>query len=285
MEEAVRYQCREKKIYGILHHTGNGSLPSFVTLMVNGGPQMRIGPHRLYVQLARFLASQGVVSLRFDYEGIGDSEGDFLGFEHAGDSIKASIDFLSKRFSSKVNIILWSLCDGATASILFAARCHDQVMGLILCNPFILENEALARANLRYYYLRRLFEKEFWKKMVLLKLDFRESINSVVTQIRESRFFGSKNRQGSAPLGDRIVEGLEKCDIPVRIILSKGDIVATSFLDTIKSDRRLKKQFQNNRICVSIIKDADHTFIAPEAMKQMFQKTLDFLIDIQRARA
>jgi len=118
-----------------------------------------------------------------------------------------------------------------------------------------------------------------------LKLDFKESMNSVVTQIRESQFFKPNKKQGPASLGDRIVEGLKKCDIPVRIILSKGDIVATSFLDTIKSDRRLKKQFQNNRICVSSIKDADHTFIAPEAMKQMFQKTLDFLIDIQRARA
>ena len=43
-------------------------------VLLNAGIIHRIGPNRLYVQLARRLASRGHAVLRFDLAGIGDSE-------------------------------------------------------------------------------------------------------------------------------------------------------------------------------------------------------------------
>jgi alpha/beta superfamily hydrolase len=44
--------------------------PAIVCL--NAGIIHRVGPHRLYVKMARTLAAMGFVVLRFDFSGIGD---------------------------------------------------------------------------------------------------------------------------------------------------------------------------------------------------------------------
>jgi len=45
-------------------------------LIVVGGPQYRVGSHRQFVMLARFLADHGVPCMRFDYRGMGDVSGE-----------------------------------------------------------------------------------------------------------------------------------------------------------------------------------------------------------------
>ena len=46
-----------------------------------GGPQYRVGSHRQFTLMARAFAAAGYPVLRFDYRGIGDSEGESRGFE------------------------------------------------------------------------------------------------------------------------------------------------------------------------------------------------------------
>ena len=94
MEEAVQFSIANKKLYGILHYPSD-NMSNLIIIMVTGGPQTRIGSHRLYVQLARFLSKKNFLVFRFDYEGLGDSEGDFIGFRGAIPSINAAIDFAS----------------------------------------------------------------------------------------------------------------------------------------------------------------------------------------------
>jgi alpha-beta hydrolase superfamily lysophospholipase len=51
--------------------------PSPWVIFSHGFTQHRIGPGFLYVKLARYLASQGIASLRFDFSGAGESDGNF----------------------------------------------------------------------------------------------------------------------------------------------------------------------------------------------------------------
>ena len=117
--------------------------------MVIGGPQTRVGSHRLYVQLARYLTEKGISVFRFDYEGNGDSEGRWVGYKHADESIKSTINYLKKTIVSLKNIYIWSLCDGATSCLKFASENNELISGLILCNPYLHGDVGKAKTLLK----------------------------------------------------------------------------------------------------------------------------------------
>ncbi|MEO7385660.1 MAG: hydrolase 1, exosortase A system-associated, partial [Gammaproteobacteria bacterium] len=79
-ERVVTFTCEGDTLIGILHEALVPATRG--VLIVVGGPQYRIGSHRQFVLLARDLARQGIPILRFDYRGMGDSDGRFRGFEH-----------------------------------------------------------------------------------------------------------------------------------------------------------------------------------------------------------
>ena len=74
-EEVCRFGDR-KSLVGIVtlpERPDHGQdLPAIILL--NAGLAHRVGPQRLYVKMARHMASQGFAVLRFDFSGIGDSE-------------------------------------------------------------------------------------------------------------------------------------------------------------------------------------------------------------------
>jgi len=135
-------------------------------VMVVGGAQYRVGSHRQCVSLARGLASEGFASLRFDLPGLGDSPGEPLAFEQTAAHIGAAIDQLIHR-STVQQVVLWGLCDGASASLLYAqARNDPRVIGLALLNPWIASDTALAKARIKHYYGQRVLTTDFWHKLL-----------------------------------------------------------------------------------------------------------------------
>ena len=263
-------------LYGILHVPDGAVDPSVVVVLITGGPQVRIGAHRMYVQLSRFLCKYNWPSFRFDYEGMGDSEGDFIGFQYAGPSITAAIDFLKNRFKNKLNFIIWSLCDGATASALYAATHQDPIIGQILCNPLTITDQGLARSTIRHYYTKRFFNKEFLRKLFGRKLNLKDSVKSLWEVIKDTQIL-KKTKTISADeqkLPDMVIDSLHIFSKPIRIILSKDDIVASNFRDELKKTKSLKNDYKNNKIINYIISGADHTFVEPMAKKEMFSITL-----------
>ena len=285
MEEPVCFSCRDKRLFGILHLPDGIPAPSIIVLIVTGGPQVRAGAHRLYVNLSRFLCENNWPSLRFDYEGMGDSEGDFVGFQYAVPSINAAMNFLHNRFNTEVKFILWSLCDGATAAALYAPTHQEHINGMVLCNPLTITDEGLARSTLKHYYVKRIFDKEFLHKLAAFKLDLRCTLKGLWRTLKDALNIGLKNRmidrdETKQKLPDIVFHSLHNFSKPVRIILSTDDIVASNFQDELKRNRSLEKDYQRKKIINQIIQGADHTFTDPRAKKEMFSITLQSLNDI-----
>ncbi len=136
-------------------------------LIVVGGPQYRIGAHRHFVTLARQLAAAGIPSLRFDHRGLGDTGLPLQPFEDLDDDIAAGIQALLAAQAGLEGVVLWGLCDAASASLLYVARRTDaRVRALALLNPWVRSPAGEARARIQHYYWERLRSADFWRKLL-----------------------------------------------------------------------------------------------------------------------
>ena len=121
METPVTFECEGSVLMGIL------SIPDTpprrgVVFVVADGPQYRAGVQRQFVTLARAMEQSGYAALRFDYRGMGDSEGVHRGFEHVNADIKAAIDALLAHCSSIEEVVLWGECDSSAAVLFYAYK-------------------------------------------------------------------------------------------------------------------------------------------------------------------
>jgi uncharacterized protein len=139
--EAIRFPNRAGlTLFGTLHRaaTPGAGLPCVVLL--SPGVKMRVGPGRLYVPLTRMLNELGYTVLRFDFFGLGDSEGelqetmlaDVYNHIEVGryvDDTLAALDWLRSAQGFK-QFVLGGLCGGAITALL-AARREPSVVGLL----------------------------------------------------------------------------------------------------------------------------------------------------------
>jgi hypothetical protein len=109
-------------------------LPVFV--FFNAGLLHRVGPHRLYVHLARDLSRMGFSSLRVDLAGKGDSPSR-PGFINHQQSAAADYKEILRVLESRLApgpLVLAGLCSGADDAIRLAPN-DSRVVGLLLLDP------------------------------------------------------------------------------------------------------------------------------------------------------
>ncbi|MGH8854477.1 MAG: hydrolase 1, exosortase A system-associated [Telluria sp.] len=262
---AVRFACQGEDLFGVL------SLPEQPqrrgVLVVVGGPQYRAGSHRQFTLLARGLAGQGYATLRFDYRGMGDSSGALRSFEDVGDDLRAAVDQFFALVPSLEEVVIWGLCDGASAALFYAHQ-DPRISGLVLLNPWVRTTEGLATATLKHYYRRRLLERELWKKFFSGRFAFRSAAASLLAQVRT--VLGAKSRLSGAasgaaiPAGTALPEqmrlGLERFGGSVLFIFSGADLTAKEFLDLAGGSAKWKALLNAPRVTQHHLSEADHTF-------------------------
>ena len=163
-ERILQFDCRGSSLLGILAEGVECS--EIGVVIVVGGAQYRIGSHRQFVSLARGLATAGYPCLRFDHRGIGDSEGQSRSFEAINDDITAAIDALQATRPNIRRVVLWGLCDAASAILIYWGVTRDaRVVGLALANPWVRSAQTQADALVKHYYRQRLVNSDFWRKL------------------------------------------------------------------------------------------------------------------------
>jgi uncharacterized protein len=263
IETPVSFRCGDADLIGMVH-TPDDSAPRRGVLIVVGGPQYRIGSHRQFLLLARALAENGIAAMRFDYRGLGDSGGVFAGFENIDDDIHAAADAFQEAVPDIEEIILWGLCDAASA-ILFYVPGDSRIAGSVLLNPWVRSETGYAKTQLRHYYLRRLASREMWSKIFRGRFQLFESLQSFFGTIRRAtadnkKDIGDNSTPGGNPLADRMAEGLAGYDRPVLLVMSGNDLTAREFDDAVSASPRWQKLIATGRMTRHDIPAADHTF-------------------------
>lgn len=280
-ECAFTFSCRGATLVGVIH-------PSVVPaergiLVVVGGPQYRVGSHRQFILLARDLASQGMPVMRFDHRGIGDSDEPYAGFEGLGPDIGAAVDSFLQQCPGLREVVLWGLCDAASA-ILFYAHRDPRIAGIVILNPWVRTVESEARTYLRHYYLRRLADRDFWRRLISGQLGLWRSARSLLgIAARFGISWLSKSTKITAAAGDagtlpeRMAQGLAKFNGPALLIMSGQDLTAREFDDSAHASATWRRLLSMPAVSRRDLVAADHTFSNRKWHDQVVKWTADWI--------
>ena len=297
-ERAVVFPCGEDALIGVVT-TGEQVLGTGVLIIV-GGPQYRVGSHRQFVRLARYLARHGVPCMRFDYRGMGDSTGVQRSFASVDDDVRAAIEVFAEAVPGLGRVVLWGLCDGASAACL-ALRKSPLIAGAVLLNPWVRTKGSQAGVMLRHYYLRRVADPRFWRKLLRGNVSLSGAVGSLLKTL--------SGRQGRAATGkvpalegagrgqtatvaearpphladvphlpERMLECLTQSGLPLAVFLSGRDFVAREFEQVVLAEPRWQRLMQSPSCTSMRFESADHTFSRREDAEAVEQATLQWLI-------
>lgn len=282
-ETPVVINCDGEELIGIVNFPENASLG---VVFVAGGDQYRVGSHRIFVQLARALAEQGIASLRFDHRGVGDSpKPSGSSFEQLLPDIRAAIKTFSSKCPRVHRFCLAGLCDGASA-ILIAGHQIQGVGALVLLNPWVHNHDLEARVRLTTYYGSRLRSKNFWGKLFKGQLDLAASIGSLMNYMRE--FISARlkkpaelSEQNEIYYVERMCSGAQNFVGPILIVLSGQDLVAQQFKHLASSEKDWKDVLGRDDVEIVGANSADHTFTEINEKAALERIVSNWLTDIE----
>ena len=153
-------------LVGVLSEPSNprSDLPAVV--LFNVGLNHRVGPYRVWVELARALAVNGGTALRFDVSGLGDSarrKDTLSDTRRAVADMKEALDVLEKRTGIQ-RFVLIGLCSGVDGSHVLALE-DARVAGAVFIDGYSFE-------TLGYKIRRKLrvFEIDRWRRLLTRQL-------------------------------------------------------------------------------------------------------------------
>jgi uncharacterized protein len=146
-ETPVVFTRDKLQLVGILHLPTKANAKSPAVLMLHGFTGHKSETHFMYARLARILAGQGIATLRFDFAGSGDSQGDFADMTIKTElaDARAAIRFLRKQKqidSHRIGLLGFSM--GGCVAALLAGENPD-LKALVLWAPVAHPEENFKR--------------------------------------------------------------------------------------------------------------------------------------------
>lgn len=264
-EQAFTFDCDGESLLGLLHPPAvdapTDAAQTGVVIIV-GGPQYRAGSHRQFVHLARALAGAGHPVLRFDVRGMGDSTGALRHFEQISSDIGAAIDALALHAPQVRRVVLWGLCDGASAALLYLHdRADARVQGLCLLNPWVRSEASQARTQVKHYYIDRLRQPAFWARLLRGQVA-RTALSDLWRNLRTASAgqAGRRRPQDPGAYQERMLQGWTRFAGPCLLVLSGNDYTAKEFLEFTQGRPAWQHLLRAADLQLQHLDEADHTF-------------------------
>lgn len=236
-----------KELRGLIHE-GISEIKPIIIIIHGYFTSNKIGPNRLYYQLAEELKKNGYTVVRCDLRGMGESEGDIkeINFHDHVEDVNKIIDYVSKKYQRKIIVIGHSF--GCLTVIENILSCPDKFHKVVFISPihssqktlsafFTDNNTILALINNGYTYRKGLYVSYSFFNEDL-------SLNSVSLKFRNI------------------------C-IPTTVLIGDND----QFLEI----EEFLEFCVNSNLKPIIVKDGDHNFLDETARKSLFNEIQNFL--------
>lgn len=138
MQKAVEFVSQGLTLRGMLHVPDNagGKLP--LAIIFHGFTGNKMEPHFMSVKLSRLLEKKGIASVRFDFGGSGESDGDFVNMTLSGELNDAHniLDYVKTlEFVDVSRIAAVGLSMGGAVASMLAGERKDDIQALCLWAP------------------------------------------------------------------------------------------------------------------------------------------------------
>ena len=249
-------------------------------ILINAGSTHRIGPNRIYVRVARYLATKGFIVCRPDLSNNGDSpsRGDGLSLrQYAPIEIKSIMEELKVTKKIK-HFVLIGICTGA--DIAFETACIERdIKGVVLINGAFVDPNIfptvckIANKRIRKrYYMKHLFSLSSWMKLMTMKSVFWRLIWN------KAFIFNEKKHEIKADIGQAFPidrwKKLSGLGTNVFLVFSEG----SECWDIFKMIH--KKNLKNiliEKMSFIFIRDVDHSFTLLSSQNFLIKKISDWL--------
>jgi pimeloyl-ACP methyl ester carboxylesterase len=212
-------------LFGILSEPLAVSPAGICVVLLSAGAIHRIGPNRMWVEVARRWAGKGVPVLRLDFAALGDADGDSaISRDPAAryapetiDQIRATLDALEARGVAS-RFILSGLCSGAYWSFRGALE-DERVTSAFMLNAAALvwdpnlENMRNLRASMR--------DARLWRRAVQGKVS-RVRLLALLTLMRGIRTYKRTHRRAGDEL-ELALDSLHESGKPLMLAFSERE--------------------------------------------------------------
>ena len=287
LERAVRFGPGGR-LFGILTVPKAAGSTGAAVIFLNTGFEYRVGPHRHYVPLARELAAQGHVVLRYDLGGVGDSLAppgapDNVAYPaHAMEDAREAIAFIRSQAPGR-RLIVAGLCSGGWHAFRLA-REGAAVDAVVCVNAPLYLRDGLwrmTRRSLEYRemlgYRRMLRDRDRWANALRGRSEY------IYFARFAAIYLARKMWDRIGPLfATRLVDGLARdldgvCarGITSLFVFSGGDTGLDYFEH--HATPALRRWKACGRIHRVVVDGAGHSFTPPEAQHALRELLVDFV--------
>jgi dienelactone hydrolase len=295
-EQGVRFGP-DGRLFGIVTTpTTRPRAASFAgaVLFLNVGANHRIGAGRQYVAFARELASRGVMSLRLDISGLGEShpadgrpENEIYTKTRTAD-VKAAMDLLEAHWDVHTFMAV-GVCSGAYLAF-HSAAADARIKKQMLVNLSVfewIEGESYAtRARMRRFkaaesYGRSFLKLETWKRVLNGEVAVADIAKHLLAYGNRTAFAAAREALVELGFGAVLLNAIERDFLAISdrgvdtLMVYSADDAA---LDTLAHylGPRARRMRKRPNFHLRIVGGADHSFVRPTARAELARFVLDF---------
>ena len=295
----VRFPNRQgSMLFGIVHEPEPSRARDVAIVLLSPGVKARVAPHRLYTKMAARYAAQGFWVFRFDFFGLGDSEGrnderllaDLYGAvalgRFVGDTSDA-LDWFTRTYGVR-RFIAGGLCGGAITGVVTADSRHDVVgiigLGLPVMvegssrDPYVTMTTGQAR-SLRTKYLGKLLDPGSWARLLSLRSDFRLIWRSLRAGRRPAPAPAGEPAAAddTNPLFAPALRSLLGRRAPVLLLFSEMDRLWWEFEEKFLHRHQPMLDANPGLVDLAVVPHANHVFTLDEWQSDMLARTSAWL--------
>ncbi len=259
-------------------------------LLLNAGATHRIGPGRMATDVARRAAAQGLLAMRLDVGGIGDSiaapgeEENVVYSRTAVDDVQQAVESLRTRFQAS-QVIVVGLCSGAYHA-LQAAVAQVPIDMIVMLNPLTfrwtegmsLDDQLSPHEVVRDVgrYRRNLFRPDTWARMLRGRVALGAALRNLAVHAGERIRAAAADAARHVGIGGRgwslaaELEGISRRGVRMRFIFSRGEPGVD--LLHLQAGATVRRLGHSDLLRIDFVDGADHTFTTRVPRERMFEQ-------------